>query len=912
MERNAREAEKYWRHRLAGFREPTVLGVERPASPPGPRAVHELGLAPAQETALRMRAHHLGVDPSLLVLAAWTVLLVRYGGGADLVFGAAVPASAAWPAPGPDAEPRPRPAAGPRPGTPAGPTAPAAPAAPLPVRVETGPRQSVRELLAALAGALPEPRHAVLTADEISALSDLAPDVPLYDKAIRVTDGPAAPAAPALAVEVAVTLGPRPGLRLDHDTARLDRADAVRMLRHLRQSLAAVTAADATTLVGELDVLSPDEVRQILHEWNDTATAEDDPACLHELVERQAARTPDAVAVVQGEDRLTYAELDREAGLLAAQLASRGIGPGDFVALHLERTVRSVVALLGVLKSGAAYAPVECSLPAARVRHLLESLRCPAVVCAGSRVAFLRELSAGLPDLRHILWLDRPAEAATAPGATPCDAVAPEVTAPTAPPSRPTGPGAPAAVGAAIAPAPAGAPRPRRAGPGDLAYVIFTSGSTGTPKGVLLRHAPVVNLIRWVNGTFAVGPSDRVLFLTAFGFDLSVYDVFGPLAAGGSVRVASEEEIRDPRRLLDVLDGEPVTFWDSAPAALQQLEPLLALRDPAPSAALRLVFLSGDWIPVTLPGAVRAAFPGAEAVSLGGATEAAIWSNFHRIGEVDPEWPSIPYGRPIRNARYYILDGELRPVPVGVPGDLYIGGDCLACGYHGDPVLTARKFLPDPYTDAPGARMYHTGDRARFRAGGTLEFLGRTDSQVKVRGFRIELGEVEAALRALDGVGTAVAHVHGAGESARLTAYAVPAPGARPDPAALRERLAETLPAYMVPGDVLVLDALPATPNGKLDRRALPGPGRAATAGEAPATGLESAVAAVWAELLDRPVDAGSDFFALGGQSLLAVRAIARLKAVLGADIPIRTLLDHPRLRDFAREAAPFLGGREL
>ncbi|MEU3838646.1 amino acid adenylation domain-containing protein [Streptomyces sp. NPDC028635] len=895
MERNVREAEKYWRHRLTGFREPTVLGIERPASAPGPRAVHEQALTPAEEKALRARAHRLGVDPGLLVLAAWTLLLVRYGGGSDLVYGAAVPAPATWPGPAQSAA---------RPAT-----------APLPVRVETGPGQNVRELLAALQEALPEPRHMVLTAGEIAVLSDLEPDVPLYDKVIRICGGPAAPADAALAMEVTATLGERPALHLDHDTARVERADAARMLRHLRQALAAVAAADGATHLGELDVLSPDEVRRLLHEWNDTRTAAQDPACIHELVERQAARTPDAVAVVQGEDRLTYAELDREADLLAAGLAARGIGPGDFVAVHLERTVRSVVALLGVLKSGAAYAPVECSLPAARVRHLLRSLRCPAVVCAGSRVASLRELSADLPHLRHILWTDppedtTPAQTTAAPGTAP---PRPEQ-APTARP-HPAGAHSPAIVDAAVAAVPGDAPRPRRAGPDDLAYVIFTSGSTGTPKGVLLRHAPVVNLIRWVNGTFAVGPRDRVLFLTAFGFDLSVYDVFGLLAAGGSVRVASDEEIRDPRRLLAVLDGEAVTFWDSAPAALQQLEPLLELRDPAPTAALRLVFLSGDWIPVSLPDAVRAAFPGAEVVSLGGATEAAIWSNFHRITEVDPEWPSIPYGRPIDNARYYVLDGELRPAPVGVPGDLYIGGDCLASGYHGEPALTARKFLPDPYADTPGARMYHTGDRARLWADGTMEFLGRTDSQVKVRGFRIELGEIEAALRVLDGVGSAVAHVHGSGESARLTAYAVPTPGARLHPATLRDRLAQTLPAYMVPGDIVVLDTLPATVNGKLDRRALPDPGRPAPTGAppggAPATRLEAEVAAVWQQILDRPVDAGSDFFALGGQSLLAVRAIARLKVVLGADIPIRTLMDHPRLRDFAREAAPFLGGRE-
>lgn len=871
--------EKHWRDRFAGFGEPTVLGVGNPASHAGSRAVHEAALSEAESAGLGVQAGRLGVDVSLLALAAWSLLLTRYGAGDDLVFGTSLPGVGGAGA-GKDGVP--------------GHAAPL-----LPVRVKVDPRQCVRTFLTTLAGSLPDPHQPAPTPEGLRSLGELPQDVPLFDKAIRVSDGPVTDTDTALLLQATVSLVGQATLSIDHDTARLDEADALRMLRHFRRILSSLADAASDTPVGEIDPLSPAELRQILHEWNDTATDRTDPACIHELVERQAARTPDALAVVQGEHRLTYAELDREAGLVAAGLAARGVGPGDFVALHLERTVHSVVALLGVLKSGAAYAPIEYSLPAGRVRHLLHSLRAPVVVCSPDRVEFLRELCAELPRLRHILWI----------GGT---AGAPKPTESTAPPETPAHR---VSVAPATAPAPADAPGPRRASPDDLAYVIFTSGSTGTPKGVLLTHAPVVNLIRWVNSTFGVGPHDRVLFLTAFGFDLSVYDVFGLLAAGGVVRVASEDELRDPQRLLSVLDEEPITFWDSAPAALQQLEPLLALREPPHSAALRLVFLSGDWIPVALPDTLRTAFPGAEVVSLGGATEAAIWSNFHRVGTVDPRWSSIPYGRPINNARYYLLDRELRPAPVGVPGDLYIGGHCLASGYHADPALTARKFLPDPFVDEPGARMYHTGDRARFWADGTMEFLGRTDSQVKLRGFRVELGEVEAALHACDGVGTAVAHVHGTAESARLAAYAVPAPGSRLDPRELRERLTETLPAFMVPGEVVILGALPVTRNGKLDRHALAASGHAAgpasdPPGAEPATPVEAAVAKVWAEILGRPADADSHFFALGGQSLLAVRTIARLNATLPAGIPLRTLMDHPRLRDFVREAEPFLSGR--
>src|SRR6185436_19594695 len=363
---------------------------------------------------------------------------------------------------------------------------------------------------------------------------------------------------------------------------------------------------------------------------------------------------------------------------------------------------------------------------------------------------------------------------------------------------------------------PIGPIRPIRSTPDDLAYVIFTSGSTGTPKGVMVRHRPVVNLIRWAHRTFAFSPEDRVLFVTSLSFDLSVFDVFGLLAAGGSIRIATEEEIRDPERLLEALAEEPITFWDSAPAALEQTVPFLSSlldgSDPRARPALRLVFLSGDWIAVTLPDRIRGRFPGARVVSLGGATEATVWSNVFPIESVDPAWTSIPYGRPIANARYHVLDDRLTPCPVGVPGDLYIGGACLADGYAREPELTAHKFIPDPWGTAPGARLYRTGDRARYRPDGNLEFLGRRDHQVKIRGFRIELGEIEAALSALAGVREAVV----VAREERLVAYVA----GDADADALRQALRERLPDYMVPAAFVTLAALPLTPNGKVDRKA--------------------------------------------------------------------------------------------
>jgi surfactin family lipopeptide synthetase A len=256
----------------------------------------------------------------------------------------------------------------------------------------------------------------------------------------------------------------------------------------------------------------------------------------------------------------------------------------------------------------------------------------------------------------------------------------------------------------------------------DLAYVIFTSGSTGRPKGVLVRHRAAVNLVEWVNRTFAVGPGDRLLFVTALSFDLSVYDVFGTLAAGASIRLVDEAERAEPQRLARALRdrADHLLGLGAGGAAAARAVPRRPGRGPATDAALRLVFLSGDWIPLSLPGAVRRAFPAAEVVSLGGATEATVWSNFHRVGELDPDWPSIPYGRPIANARYHVLDRRFEPCPVGVPGDLYIAGECLSDGYAAAPALTAAQFLPDPFAAEvgapPGGRLYRTGDRARYRA----------------------------------------------------------------------------------------------------------------------------------------------------------------------------------------------------
>jgi amino acid adenylation domain-containing protein len=649
-------------------------------------------------------------------------------------------------------------------------------------------------------------------------------------------------------------------LTLEHNDPDLSLAQILVMQGTYRRVLEAI-AEDPLTRHADASLLAPEERQQILNEWNDTAADYDLDRCLHELFEESVRRSPDAVAVVGEEGELTYGELNRRANQVAHALIEAGVAPGALVGLYLGRGLDMVIAPLGILKAGGAYVPLSADWPEARIEWVLAHLGARHLVTRTDRLDAAERLRGSLPGLAHVLCVDR---LSGRPDSDP----------------------------------------PRQAGPGDLAYVIFTSGSTGTPKGVAVRHRPVVNLIAWALPAFGFGPEDRVLFITSLSFDLSVFDVFGLLAAGGSIRVASSRDLQEPERLLAILRDEPVTFWDSAPAALQQLAPLFPATEGLRASRLRLVFLSGDWIPLSLPDQVRGHLPGARVVSLGGATEATVWSNWFPVREVDPRWASIPYGRPMPNARYHVLDAALRPAPVGTPGDLYIGGECVTSGYLGEPTLTAEKYVPDPFGPEPGGRLYRTGDRARHWPSGLLEFLGRLDHQVKIRGFRIELGEIEAVLAEQEGVRDAVvlAREDVPGQR-RLVAYYTAESETPPQPEELRHRLERTLPAWMIPTAFVPMDSFPVTANGKLDRKALPEPGVERSTAElvAPRNDVERTIAAVWAEVLGREsVGIQESFFALGGHSLLAIQLIARLRETLRVDIPLGGLFEGPTVAELA------------
>ncbi|HEX6903703.1 MAG TPA: amino acid adenylation domain-containing protein [Thermoanaerobaculia bacterium] len=585
-----------------------------------------------------------------------------------------------------------------------------------------------------------------------------------------------------------------------------------------------------------------------------------------ELLHTLVAPPDDRPAVAAPGRTLTYREIHRRFNALGAGLREAGARPNTLVGVVMEKGWEQVVGTLGILASGAAYLPIDPDLPADRRRYLLENGEVEMVVTqpwVDDRIAEAGEWPEGIRRFR--VEEEEPVEVE-----------------PFAPVQKPE----------------------------DLAYVIYTSGSTGQPKGVVIDHRGAVNTILDLNHRFRVGPEDRVFALSSLSFDLSVYDIFGTLAAGGTIVFPEAGRRRDPEHWAERIESEGVTLWSSVPALMEMLAEQASNR-PAEAVpvkgSIRLVFLSGDWIPVSLPARIRTlpyVTPDVEVISMGGATEASIWSIIHPIGEVEPGSRSIPYGRPMANQTFHVLDSRLRPRPVWVPGNLYIGGVGLAKGYWRDPAKTAASFITHPGT---GERLYRTGDLGRYLPGGDIEFLGREDSQVKIRGYRVELGEIESILASHPQIRDAVvvAREGGAPGEKRLSAYVVAEPESGLDIPALRAFLRERLPEYMVPAGFLFMDALPLTANGKVDRRALPVFDQGAVQSRreyvAPSTEVEEALASICAETLGvEKLGIHDDFFELGGDSLMAIRAIFRIRKAVGVDLQVKSFFDSPTVAGLA------------
>jgi amino acid adenylation domain-containing protein len=597
------------------------------------------------------------------------------------------------------------------------------------------------------------------------------------------------------------------------------------------------------------------------------ATGHDFGAAAEQLLHTLMAGADDHPAVVAPGRTLSYGELHRRALALGHLLRAAGARPNALVGVVMEKGWEQAVGVLGILWAGAAYLPIDPELPADRRRYLLDNGEVELVVTQGWIDDRIAE-QGGWPDgVRRLRVAAEP----------PAGEIAPLV-----PLQRPE----------------------------DLAYVIYTSGSTGQPKGVVIDHRGAVNTILDLNERFRLGPADRVLALSSLSFDLSVYDIFGTLAAGATIVFPEAGRRRDPQHWAETIAGAGVTLWNSVPALMEMLAEQAASDaqgDLAVPRTLRIVFLSGDWIPVSLPARIRTlswVTADVEVISMGGATEASIWSILHPIGEVDPAARSIPYGRPMVNQTFHVLDGHLQQRPLWVPGQLYIGGVGLAKGYWRDPAKTAASFILHPET---GERLYRTGDLGRYLPGGDIEFLGREDSQVKIRGYRVELGEIEAVLASHPAIRDAVVMARDGGKPGekRLSAYIVAEPEAALDTAALRAFLKDQLPDYMVPAGFLFLDSLPLTSNGKVDRRALPvfdqESARSRHEFVAPRTEIEEALADICADTLGvAKLSIHDDFFEMGGDSLMAIRAIFRIRKTLGVELPVRIFFEIPTIAGLA------------
>nr|WP_276617413.1 amino acid adenylation domain-containing protein [Nonomuraea zeae] len=614
---------------------------------------------------------------------------------------------------------------------------------------------------------------------------------------------------------------------------------------------------------GSVELLEPDERRRLLTEWN-TAPVPAEPATLPELFEAQAVRTPDAVALVAGGVAVTYADLDARANRLARLLIRRGVGPESVVGVCLERGIDLVVAALGVLKAGGAYLPVDPAYPAERIAYALADARACHVLSSA-------DLRGRLPD--GVPWLAvRDLAGSGAPVAGERQVLDPE----------------------------------------HPAYVIYTSGSTGRPKGVAVTHANVTGLFAQTRPLFGFGPDDVWSWFHSFAFDFSVWELWGALLHGGRVVVVPYAVSRSPEQFLALLERERVTLLSQTPSAFYQLTAVEEHR-PEAVASVRAVVFGGEALdPARLDDWWERHGDGVRLVNMYGITETTVHVTFHEL-RPSGDAPGSVIGRGLPGLSVYVLDEGLRPMPTGSVGEVYVSGGQLARGYLGQPALTASRFVASPFE--PGRRMYRTGDRARWTADGHLVFAGRADDQVKIRGFRIEPGEVRAVLAGCPQVGQAavIAREDTPGD-VRLVAYVTAADtwtaaepaadtlsgGALPE--VVRRFAAERLPGHMVPAAVVVLDALPLTVNGKLDRRALPAPQYAAGAGRAPADAREERLCEAFAQVLGlERVGVDDDFFALGGHSLLAVRLMSRIRTVLDVEADLAALFDAPTPAGLAR-----------
>ncbi|MFJ7147384.1 non-ribosomal peptide synthase/polyketide synthase [Streptomyces sp. NPDC100445] len=847
-------AERYWRETLAGFQAPTELPRDRrPAQAHRDASSGTVRVTLGRDVTARLRetAQRAGLTLNTVLQGAWALLLARYGGGDDVVFGTTVSG---------------RPA-----GLPGVTSMVGLFINTLPTRVRVDGRRPLPEWLGELQAAQSEARrHDFVSLAQVQSWSEVPGGTSLFDSIVVFENYPfdeGSLARHGLAMEqerdleptnyplsVVVAPGDSLAVNLDYDPGAFDPATVEALGESLRTLLTGM-AADPDRRLADLPLLDPAGGRDLVARFGG-AVREAPRDTLPEAFRRQAERTPHAPAVRHGDTCLTYQELDARSGALARRLVAAGAGPERFVALCLPRTADLVVALLAVLRSGAAYLPVDPQYPAERVAFLFEDVRPDAVITS-------TETAGRLPEgLYTRILLDQDRAAAL--------------------PDTPGGDGE----------------RREPLLPGHPAYVIHTSGSTGRPKGVVVTHASVLALTDWAAAEFTGRGAAHVVASTSLNFDVSVFEIFSPLLSGGCVEI-----VRDLLALAERPGLWRAGLLSAVPSALDRL-----LAEDAVQVTADTVVLAGEGLPARTVRRVREAVPGCRVMNIYGPTEATVYATAFTCDPADPD-RDPPIGRPVGGARAYVLDAHLRPVPVGAPGELFLAGTGVARGYLGRPGLTASRFLPDPF-GPPGARMYRTGDLVRWTPDGDLRYLGRGDDQVKVRGFRIELGELEAALTRHPDVAAAAARVVEHAGHRRLVGYAVPRGAALPDPADLRAFLGRSLPDHLVPALVVPLDRLPLGATGKLDRRALPAPRWEATAtggtARPPRTEAERTLAAIWREVLGVPeVGADDNYFTLGGDSILGIQIVSAARRA-GLALTPRHLFTHQTLAELAAAATEF------
>ncbi|MEV4319529.1 amino acid adenylation domain-containing protein [Actinocrispum sp. NPDC049592] len=847
------EATAYWRGELSDVAAPTPLTILRPERGDSKGATNqEVALLHAEvpshvSARLREIAREHRITVGSVAHAAWGLLLSRYGGGEDVVFGSTTSGRSG--------------------GLPGVERTVGLLINTLPLRLKARPGDKVSDWLRAVHDRLLVHRdfeHCSLV--DVQRQSQVPAGKRLFDTILMFENhaGRRGPDESGLGLKAVHTME-QTGyplvlnvglhdellLRLDYQPARVPADVAERLVAHYQLLLEQLTMPSDVRLA-DLAPLPQTEWDSVVHAFNDTRAPYPSDLCLHELFERQADRTPDAVAVMFDAEAVSYRELDERANRLARYLREFGVVPESLVGICLQRSVNSAVAVLAVLKAGAAYVPLDPDYPADRLEFMLADTATPVVL---TQNALADRLSG-----HTVVCLDDPADAARIDRFEP-------------------------------------GRLSRVARPGNLSYVIYTSGSTGRPKGTLIRHQGIVNYVWWMAANFPLAQGDKVLQLANLSFDISVYEMFWPWSGGAAVILARPDGYKDPQYIADMMTRENVTAAHVVPSMLRALLPLTADR-PLP---LRWLFASAEALTLDVVREWQNRCPDTELLNLYGATEVSVDST---AWSCRSSADHVSVGSPIANTRVYVLDRSGDPVPIGVAGEACLAGDSVGRGYHGRPGLTARRFVPDPF-GPPGARLYRTGDLIRWAVDGTLEFLGRLDHQVKIRGFRVELGEVEAALETHSQVNQAVlvARDEAAGPK-RLVAYVVPSGETAPTTSELRSHLQARLPDYMVPAAFVMLSALPLNPNGKVDRKALPAPEGARpdlrAQFVAPRTSAEKVLAEVWSEVLGvTDIGVHDNFFDLGGDSILSIQVMVSARRA-GLALTPRQMFADPTIAQLA------------